>query len=149
MDKIDGNLIDWPVHVHGGERSGKPWLVIVRDLENRSMMVRLTWCCGGQVSVSHWGTASCCLGLPLGFVIVHCKWRSYPLVHLLGPQPRLFCVAPFQSLLYLGYITAKCYWLWSMKLTFSIYLCVVIYVRTRQIAVWPLVINTVQGNIYS
>ena len=34
MNKMDGVLIDYPVHVHGGERSGEP-LVIVLDLDNR------------------------------------------------------------------------------------------------------------------
>ena len=85
---MDGDLIDWPVHVHCGERSGKPWLVIVRELGNHSLVVRLTWDGGGLVSVSHLGTACCCLGLPLGFVIVRCKWRSHLLVGLLGPRPR-------------------------------------------------------------
>ena len=36
MNKMDGDLIDYPIeHVHGGERSGEP-LVIVLDLNNRS-----------------------------------------------------------------------------------------------------------------
>ena len=102
---MDGDLIDWHVHVHCGERSGKPWLVIVLELGNRSLVVRLTWGGGGLVSVSQLGDSFLLLGLLLEFVIVCCKWRSHLLVGLLGPQlwPEFGLICLWQSLVWLWF----------------------------------------------
>ena len=88
MDKIDGSLIDWPVLVHWGERSGKPGLVIVLDLGNRSLVVRMTWFIGPGYCLPFGVSFLDVLGRLLELVIDHCKRHSHLPDGGLGHQPR-------------------------------------------------------------